>query len=65
MECTIEKAIGNSEQCPGEACPFWERGSCLLTRRLGGELKKRDIAAWLVGVRRALEEMRTSEGGLQ
>jgi len=53
--CTIELiAEGHAERCPGEDCPFWERG-CLLTR-VEEELDTRpEVAAFLLGLRRELE----------
>jgi hypothetical protein len=53
--CTIELiAEGHAERCPGEECPFWERG-CALTR-IEYELDGRpDVARLLLDLRRELE----------
>lgn len=59
--CTIELiAEGHAERCPGEDCPFWERG-CALTRvesELGG---RPEVAHLLLDLRRELEAGRIVE----
>jgi len=59
--CTIELiAKGHAERCPGESCPFWERG-CALTR-IEYELEGRpDVAKLLADLRRELEAGREIE----
>jgi hypothetical protein len=53
--CTIELiAEGHAERCPGENCPFWQRG-CVLAR-VEEELDDRpEVATLLLEVRRELE----------
>lgn len=53
--CTIELiAEGHAARCPGEECPFWERG-CTLAR-VEYELDGRpEVATVLLGLRRELE----------
>jgi len=59
--CTIELvAEGHAGRCPGETCPFWERG-CVLTR-VEAELDGRpEVAALLLDLRRRLERGRAVE----
>lgn len=59
--CTIELiAEGHAERCPGEGCPFWERG-CALTR-IEYELNGRpEVAKLLLDLRRELEAGRAVE----
>ena len=28
--CQIESALGRSRECPGELCPFWRDGACVV-----------------------------------
>ncbi len=28
--CHIESALGRSETCPGELCPFWQDDGCIV-----------------------------------
>jgi hypothetical protein len=28
--CTLKAAVGEHEACPGEPCPFWRDGSCVV-----------------------------------
>jgi hypothetical protein len=53
--CTVELiAEGHAECCPGENCPFWQRG-CVLTR-VEEELDARpELAALLLELRRELD----------
>lgn len=59
--CTIELIPhGHAERCPGEGCPFWERG-CTLTR-IEYELNGRpEVAKLLLDLRRELEAGRAVE----
>jgi hypothetical protein len=59
--CTIELiAEGHAERCPGEECPFWERG-CALTR-IEYELDLRpEVAHLLLDLRREIEAGRAVE----
>lgn len=29
-DCTLQLASGRHERCPGESCPFWADGACVL-----------------------------------
>jgi hypothetical protein len=53
--CTLELVTeGHAQRCPGEECPFWERGCALA--RIEHELDGRpEVAAVLLGLRRELE----------
>ncbi len=58
--CRIRQALGEIEQCPESACPFWEEGGALLDagcalERQGIDLDRPDLAAYLDGLRRELE----------
>ena len=49
-------AEGTAEPCTGEQCPFWEPGGVVLESRcfietLGVEVKKPDVAGYLLDVR--------------
>lgn len=59
--CTLELiAEGHAERCPGEECPFWERG-CVLAR-IEAELDGRpEVAQLLLDLRRELETGRIVE----
>jgi hypothetical protein len=67
MECTIRKTLGVIEECPGALCPFWDEqtAACFFERRLGPYVHERNIAGWLSGLRRTLEEVRIRERRLQ
>ena len=71
MECAIQKTLGVTEQCPGPECPFWEiadgatPAGCFVHRRFPVDLNNREVAAWLLGLRRALERNQIDEGRLQ
>ena len=28
--CTLKAAVGEHETCPGEPCPFWRGGECVV-----------------------------------
>jgi hypothetical protein len=56
-------ADGKPAPCPRERCAFWEtggavlQGSCLI-ERLGVEVRRRDLAAYLLETRSRLEQAR-------
>jgi len=61
--CTIHLTVGQVEPCPGPRCPFWEKGKVGLEPGCALEglelaLDRPDLAAYLLGVRAALEEAR-------
>ncbi|RDI75931.1 hypothetical protein Gocc_0350 [Gaiella occulta] len=57
--CTIELiAEGHARRCPGETCPFWDRGCALA--RVEAELDGRpELASLLLDLRHALDAGRT------
>jgi hypothetical protein len=59
--CTIEiVALGHAARCPGEECPFWDRG-CALTRvehQLDG---RPDVAQLLLDLRHELDARSRAE----
>ena len=64
--CTIQVAVGEVEACPEGACPFWEEGGAALDpacglERLGLELRRPDLAGYLLELRRTLETARGRE----
>jgi hypothetical protein len=67
MKCALHLATGNSEECPGPACAFWEEGGavvqsgCALERvRLEFDARP-DVARWLLKLRYDLENARSAE----
>jgi hypothetical protein len=63
----MKLTLGEAEECSEGACPFWETGigvveaGCGL-ERLPVDLSRPDLAAYLLGLRAALESAReTSE----
>ena len=62
--CTLRIAAeGRTESCSEDSCAFWEAGgavvagSCLI-ERLGVELNRPDLAAYLLETREQLEQTR-------
>lgn len=62
--CTLRLvAQGQVEPCPHELCAFWEpggavvEGGCLIDR-LGVDLRRADLAAYLLETRERLERVR-------
>lgn len=61
--CRIMHTLHEVEPCPEGACPFWEAGGALLEEgcgleRLALDVDRPDVAAYLVELRRALEDAR-------
>jgi hypothetical protein len=55
--CTLRLAAeGVVEQCPGGRCAFWDDG-CLVDR-LGPDVRRSDLAAYLLELRERLEQTR-------
>jgi hypothetical protein len=59
-ECTVEV-------CPREACPFWEPGGAVMPGgciidRVGTDIRRPDVAAYLLDVRERVEAARTEKG---
>ena len=64
--CGLKQAIGNDEECPRAWCSFWEHGGAVLEpgctiERLGLDLGNRNLAHYLLDLRRALDESRSAE----
>jgi hypothetical protein len=57
--CSLEAAVGKSEACLEDACPFWEPGGAALDGRCAFEQfglpADADLASWLLDIRRQLE----------
>lgn len=56
-------AQGEVEACPRESCAFWEPGGAVLPGgciidRLGTDVRRNDLAAYLLDIRRRLERAR-------
>jgi hypothetical protein len=65
--CALHLALGEREACPGTACAFWDEGGAVVESgcafdRVRLEFHARpDLARWLLGVRRSLEDARSEE----
>jgi hypothetical protein len=51
MECTLQHAVGRSEHCPGDACPFWADDGCGLESIRADIETNPELAAYLLDVR--------------
>jgi hypothetical protein len=61
--CTLHLAQGVVEPCTGERCAFWEPGGAVapggcLIERLGVDVRRTDLAAYLLETRERLEQAR-------
>jgi len=61
--CRIKLTLGDVESCPEGACAFWEPGGAIVDagcglERLRIDVDRPDLAAYLVGLREALEAAR-------
>jgi hypothetical protein len=61
--CTLHLAQGVVESCTGERCAFWEPGGAVapggcLIDRLGVDVRRPDLAAFLLETRERLEQTR-------
>jgi hypothetical protein len=62
--CTLRLvAHGHAEQCPRERCAFWEPGGAVvggacLIERLGVDVRRPDLAAYLLETQERLEQAR-------
>jgi hypothetical protein len=57
-------AEGLKELCTGEVCPFWEPGGAVVAggcviERLGTDVRRGDLAAYLLDIRERLESVRS------
>ena len=63
--CRIQYTLGRVEECPEDACPFWEPGGAALEGRCAaGRLDLADrpeVAEWLLRIRKQLESAGTRE----
>jgi hypothetical protein len=63
--CRFKEADGVTEECPREACPFWEPGGAILEGRCafdGLDLSgRRDVAEFLLRIRDGLRTVETDE----
>jgi hypothetical protein len=63
-QCTLALAAGlKAEPCPRERCAFWEPGGAVLDgacliERLGVDVHRPDLAAYLLETRERLEQAR-------
>jgi hypothetical protein len=61
--CTLHLAQAVVEPCTGERCAFWEPGGAVvpggcLIERLGVDVRRSDLAAYLLETRERLEQAR-------
>jgi hypothetical protein len=59
-------AEGEAEICARDACAFWEPGGAVvpggcIVDRLGTDLRRDDLAAFLLDIRRRLERVRKTQ----
>lgn len=61
--CTLHRAVGGAERCPGESCSFWSRaeGRCVLARLEGELLTEAELARHLLALRAELDAVRDAE----
>jgi hypothetical protein len=64
--CALHRALGNTEECPGAWCSFWEHGGAVAEpgcaiERFGLDLRNRNLGAYLLDLRRALDGARSEE----
>jgi hypothetical protein len=61
--CTLRLATGAVEYCPRQRCAFWEAGGAVVEggcviERLGIDVRRPDVARYLLDARERLEEAR-------
>jgi hypothetical protein len=61
--CMLHLAQGVVESCAGERCAFWEPGGAVVPggcfiERLGVDVRRSDLAAYLLETRERLEQAR-------
>ena len=61
--CTLHRAVGGAEHCPGESCSFWSsaEGRCVLARLEGALLTETELARHLLALRAELDAARDTE----
>jgi hypothetical protein len=55
--CRLEAAVGKAEECPEDACPFWEPGGAALHGRCAVDelgVVPDAVAGWLLEIREKL-----------
>jgi hypothetical protein len=61
--CRLNETVGVAEECPEEACPFWEAGGAVLPGRCAFEgldlAGRRDLAGYLLRIREGLHSAET------
>jgi hypothetical protein len=63
LNCTLHLAAGTIKPCTDDRCAFWEPGGAVAARgclieRLGVEVRRSDLAAYLLETRERLEQAR-------
>jgi hypothetical protein len=59
--CTLRQALGETEECPGGSCPFWDGDACALSAVDGELLRSPELSRHLLVLRRTLERARADE----
>jgi hypothetical protein len=63
--CSLAAAVGRSEACPRDACPFWEPGGAALCGRCAveqlGVAGDTALARWLLEIRERLTTASSEE----
>ena len=59
--CTLRLALGESEECPGAACPFWDDDACALEAVARELVCSPEVSRHLLGLRRTLERAQASD----
>jgi hypothetical protein len=63
--CSLKTAVGKSEACPEDLCPFWEPGGAARGGRCAFEqldiTADASLAAWLLEIRGRLENASSAE----
>lgn len=64
--CALEQALGHFAACPRDRCAFWEEGGAIIRpgcalSRTPLDLERAGIADLLLGLRRRIEQTRSTE----
>jgi hypothetical protein len=64
--CRLEQAVGIDAACPMGGCAFWEPGGTVLDGSCAVQgmdfSRDQDLARWLLGIRRRLEQSTAAPG---